>query len=596
MALVILAALWSVSAATLYWTVSSERQRAEVIAMAAEQATLSQRIAFLTSQLDPEAATCNSPAICDDLLQAAERLDANHALLSGQSDQPMGLGRFIRSLAPLYDAGSQTFRDEVQDFADAACRLARDALAPGTDRSALIYRIRNGGNTTMMQGHGLLVEVLEADAKRAIELARNVTVLSWLLTIAMVIGVSARIFRPMAEKLGAAMNQMEAARAEAEVAALEAAKANKARGEFLKTASHELKTPLNAIMGLAEVIREDRGAADRLLKEMAHASDHLLVMLNTILDTHRLDEGRLDLHPTPTPLAECLRDASEIGHDLAVRKSLGFTAAIDVPDDFIAEVDAGRLAQICLNLLDNAVRYTSKGDVSFAASLKEGPLGHRLTLTVEDTGIGISKQRLTKLFTRFESAPSAPGSSGFGLGLALVKTLVTRHGGDISVASKLGEGTRITLELNMPRAVLAPNAGTLDGDVSVLIVDDNQPNRLVAEAMMAMLGTSSDLTEDGQQAVACAMKKRYDLILMDIAMPVMDGVEATEAIRREDGPNKATPIVAVTAHVAPEDVGDYLNKGFQAVIHKPIRKALMADVYDRYVRKTGEEEKEEAKA
>ncbi|GGY54566.1 ATP-binding protein [Parvularcula lutaonensis] len=565
--------------------ITAERERAEFIALAAEQATLSQRIAFLAANLDPEASACTDPFLCAELLDAAERMERNHALLTG-ADPERHFARYVPAVAPIYASGSPTFASQVEAFAQSACRLARDALDEDTNRRELILNIRMSGSSTIMQTHALVVEVLEAEARRAIRVASYAGLSTWGLAIAILVVLSNKVFAPMVSRLAMALNQMVDARNDAIAAAEKAERANRARAEFLRSASHELKTPLNAIIGLSDVLREEKDGTDVLLSEVANASDHLLSTLNTMLDTHRLDEGELELADEPVHLAEHLKGVVEIPAPNVARKGLDFKVEIDVPDDLVTRGDANRLRQVCLNLLDNAVRFTKQGHVAFSARIENET---SIVLVIEDTGIGISKARRSSVFTRYSSQPEHKSAvaGGIGLGLSLTKTLTELMGGEIALHTELGKGTRfdVRLPLNVGDTVHGAS-WCREANPLVLVVDDNTPNRLVVDAMMKMLGARGVMATNGREAVRAASEEAFDLILMDIAMPVMDGIAATRAIRAGEGPNRHTPIVAVTAHIAPEDVHGLIEEGFQAVIHKPVRKKRVADIFSQYLSAT----------
>ncbi|MEO1658293.1 MAG: ATP-binding protein [Pseudomonadota bacterium] len=590
LALVLLASAWSVVSVVQYNTITGERSRASVIAMAAEQAALSQRIAFLVADSDFDGKGCFGGTQCEELVATVERMRANHAVLTGDTELS-SVAQHLGPLHEIYVAGAKSFADEVETFLYAASSLAMGSMDQmDVDETALRARIKNSGTHTMMQTHTLLVEVLEAEATRAIQAASMATSCAWIVSLLILGLISQKVFRPMADGLFAAFADMEKAQQEALQAAETAERANRVRGEFLKTASHELKTPLNAIMGLAEVIRHGEDKADRLLSEMSHASDHLLSMLNTMLDSHKIDEGKLKISETEVALADELQAIASIASDFSGRKGLTFESRFNVPSTIRVKTDAQRIRQVCLNLLDNAVRFTHQGTIYFGGEFVDNDGTPTLRLTVEDTGVGIEDNRLAEIFDRFSSVASVDNakSGGLGLGLSFTKTVIEMLDGSIDLRSKVGEGTCFTLSIPL-KTVSGTRPGEADQDQGapkrVLIVDDNMPNRMVAEAMVQLLGGETVMAEDGQRAVDMASNEQFDLILMDISMPVMDGITATETIRRSPGPNQYTPIVAVTAHVAQEEVPDLINRGFQAVVHKPMRKNLMETIFDEY---TGE--------
>lgn len=589
-ALLILAALWSIGSIIEFRLSQAERRRAELITLSMEQAGLSQRIAFLTSDLDPNSRSCRDYSHCQRLLQASQQMARNHKILAGEDPE------FVHFLGPveeLYDAGLVPFHDEVVAFYEASRALAVDTFESEVDRHHQIDLIAQSGTSNLMQTHGLIVAILESEAERAIERIGMVTALVWALSILIIFLVSTLIFAPMASRMGRMLSAMERAQKRAIDAAAKAEQANRARGQFLKTASHELKTPLNAIMGLAEVLRAGEDQADKLLLEMEHASDHLLSMLNTMLDTHRMEEGRLEINPSPTHLGKEMTSISDIARDMARRKGLDFTSSVHIPDEFQGEVDMMRLRSICLNIIDNAVRYTETGRIDLRSLLSNSDDGYAVSIIISDTGAGMTEEKIALLFDRAGRQNLTPGAGGMGLGLLLSKTLVEMMKGTIEVTSEVGEGSRfqISIPVTPTKPLQIEPAASACEETRILVVDDNHPNRLVAEAMMKMLGGISTMAENGQEAVDLAGEQPFDLILMDVAMPVMDGTEATRTIRREAGPNQDTPIIAVTAHAAPEDVAGLRTQGFQEVVHKPMRKGQMTELYNRYVLATQREQR-----
>ncbi|MEM7741877.1 MAG: ATP-binding protein [Pseudomonadota bacterium] len=587
LALLLLASVWTVVSIVQHQTIMAERSRASVIAMAAEQATLSQRIAFLITDNDLDERGCVRAVDCAELFSTIGRMQDNHLVLTGQT-APASVRPHVRSLAEIYAAGIIPFSEEVDTFLYAAKSLATGAMEDmDVDVASLRERIKSSGTSTLMQTHGLLAEVLEAEATRSFQGAAIVTATAWLLSLIVLVLISYKVFRPMADRLYETFADMEKAKQEALLAAETAERANRVRGEFLKTASHELKTPLNAIMGLAEIIRHGEDNADRLLSEMSHASDHLLSMLNTMLDSHKIDEGKLQILESEVALADELHAIAQIAADFTERKGLRFEKCFNVPSTIRVKTDPQRLRQVCLNLLDNAARFTDEGEVCFSGELVDQCGQLSLKLIVEDTGVGIEKERRTQIFDRYSSVASVDDatSGGLGLGLSFTKTIVEMLGGSIELRSEVDQGTRFDLVIPI-HAVSGNDSGQIQDNSSsikrILIVDDNMPNRMVAEAMVQLMGGESVLAEDGQQAVDRAASERFDLILMDISMPVMDGITATQTIRGSSGPNQFTPIVAVTAHVAQEEVPDLINRGFQAVVHKPMRKNLMETIFDEY--------------
>nr|WP_281373787.1 response regulator [Parvularcula dongshanensis] len=564
-----------------------ERHRAEAIAMVSSQRALSQRIALLTSRLDQDR---EPERLREELHAAIARMRRQHDVLTLGASADVDLTRFLSPIQGLYLQGYLPFDRQVRTFLERAETVS--AAEPGSDawQSAALdrYLVVGMGTDALPQSHALIVQVMQADAEAALTKGRWVDGLLWLSALGLIGAIAIFIFGPMGRRVADSIDNIATAEARARQAARSADAERKAKGAFLHAAGHELKTPLNALIGFADIIRQENVSdkADEALQEMQFASDHLLGLIDAILDAHRAEEGTLTLNEEAFCVAEPLEAASRITEGLCRRKGLGLEACIDVPTTSMVFGDAVRLRQICLNLLDNAVKFTEAGSVGFEASVAETEGVLTLSILVTDTGMGIPAARQSAVFERYAASEDAVarGVGGLGIGLSTTKTLVGLMGGEIALRSEEGAGTEVSVTI--PLAKVVPAAPALeaperDGPIRVLIVDDNAPNRMVAEAMVKIAGGEAVLGCDGVEAVEAANADWFDLILMDISMPRMDGIEAT-AIIREDGPNMTTPIIAVTAHVAREEVPDLLDQGFDEVIHKPIRKDLIADAMMRW--------------
>ena len=331
------------------------------------------------------------------------------------------------------------------------------------------------------------------------------------------------------------------------------------------------------------------GEVDAALQEMQLASDHLLGLLDAILDAHRAEEGTLTLSEDDFALHDVLMTSNRIAEGLCRRKGLEFVSRLDLAANVAVTGDAVRLRQICVNLLDNAVKFTSAGSVRFEAEIEEAEGSVTLLLTVADSGPGIPQHMIDGVFERYSAARTGGDQGavgGLGIGLSTTRTLTEMMGGAIELTSREGEGTEVAvrLPLLLGEVVLpALEAPRRSGPPRILIVDDNAPNRMVAEAMVKLTGAETTLCCDGVEAVEAAEADLFDLILMDISMPRMDGTEATRRIRRLANANAGVPILAVTAHVSREDVPPLLAEGFDEVIHKPIRKDTITAALERWL-------------
>ena len=376
-----------------------------------------------------------------------------------------------------------------------------------------------------------------------------------------------------------------------------AAAAGEAKSQFLARMSHELRTPLNSILGFAQVLLNDpRVMSDQQeqLQTLYDAARHLLDLVNGLLDLSKIAAGRLEMRPAPTELRPLLERCATLMGPEVVRKKLRFHLDIhpDVPAAIMA--DTMRLRQLLLNLLSNAVKFTpAEGDVWL--HVRPGALGKGLRIEVQDSGPGVPENERHLLFQDFMqlSTPAANGGeapAGTGLGLAIVSQLVGLMGGSIGYESPAQGGALFWVELPLPAAELprpslppppsdsppALAAPTKETRKRVLVADDVAANRLVARAMLTGAGHHVVLVEDGAAALAAVQADEFDLILMDLQMPVMDGLEATRRIRALPPPRNAVRIIAVTASVLPEQVEACREAGMDAHLAKPIdRESLL---------------------
>ena len=434
--------------------------------------------------------------------------------------------------------------------------------------------------------------------------------------------------------------------------ALEAARhASEAKTDFLANTSHEIRTPINAVLGMNEMILRETSKAERLDDSDAagfrnafrkiktysgnvdSAGNNLLAIINDILDFTKIEEGKMDIIEVSYQLSSVINDVSNMIYFKAKEKDLKFETDIDksIPDNLYGDVV--RVRQVMTNILTNAVKYTDKGSVllkmygSMSGEITDGKEVFDLVIEVTDTGIGISDENIGRLFGKFERFDLEKNSTkeGTGLGLAITKMLVDMMGGEIAVSSKYGEGS--TFSVTLPQIVLsrepvgnfkekfeksfgnrpdyhesfrAPSA-------KILIVDDTRMNLIVATEFLKDTKIGIDTAGGGKEAVELALKGKYDMILMDQRMPEMDGAEALANIKEhKEGPNIDTPVICLTADAVVGARERYLSKGFTDYLTKPIdstsleamlRKYLPEDkvIIDRGGEEIGNEETEDDK-
>jgi signal transduction histidine kinase/ActR/RegA family two-component response regulator len=369
--------------------------------------------------------------------------------------------------------------------------------------------------------------------------------------------------------------------------------ANVLKTQFLANMSHEIRTPLNGVLAMAEVMAmSDLTPVQRERLDVIRQSGGLLLaVLNDVLDLSKIEAGKLALLVDDFDLEAAMEPA--IANHVGAASSKGLAFDISYADDARGwwRGDADRIRQVVGNLLSNAVKFSLQGSVGVRFDVS--PMSGALRLTVSDTGVGIPLEKQATLFEKFNQADNSATRrfGGTGLGLAICRELTQMMGGSISVDSREGQGSTFTVELPLERGVPvdaaapAPVEETEDdgGALRLLAAEDNPTNQQVLAAVMGSLGIDIDIVADGQQAVDAWRKGGYDLILMDIQMPVMDGIDAARAIRaaeREES-RKRIPIVALTANALSHQVEEYMRAGMDGHVPKPIEIAKLYDAISR---------------
>nr|WP_281413850.1 ATP-binding protein [Rhizobium rhizoryzae] len=363
---------------------------------------------------------------------------------------------------------------------------------------------------------------------------------------------------------------------------------NRAKSQFMATMGHEIRTPLNAILGMVELLELNKLPEDALsrVRAIRRSGEALLDIINEILDYAKIEHGKLELEERPVDLVTLAENSAEMMRGRATEA--GTRISVDLPHRWHARhvlADPTRLRQVMLNLMSNAVKFTSEGTVTLRMRQQVRQSGVWLRVEVQDTGIGIGEEGRKKLFRPFSQVDASISRryGGTGLGLTICKEIIDRFGGRIGVDSAPGFGSTFWFEVPVQATeapateqdVETPNVFARIAPLRILLAEDNKINQQVILGYLGHLGQAAAVAENGQVALELASRQDFDLVLMDMQMPIMDGIEATRRLREPESRNRNVPIIALTANASEEDrrlCRDAGMTGFQA---KPISLAAL---------------------
>ncbi|WP_316793589.1 response regulator [Pedobacter frigoris] len=405
------------------------------------------------------------------------------------------------------------------------------------------------------------------------------------------IGILATAFNDMADTLYKNIKDLKLTEKHLIREKERAEQSEKAKQHFLINMSHEIRTPMNAILGFARHLEESLNDKDQQesIKMIIKSGDHLLMTFNDILDFSRIGTGEINFMILPFNLNETIQSIFMLTEPNARFKKVGLTYSIDEDIPKILYGDSVRLTQILLNLTSNAIKFTERGGIVISAAKLKEDLNHVLVeFRIKDTGIGIPSEKIEKIFDVFEQGTNSMSRKfgGTGVGLSIVKQLVTLQGGKISVDSILGKGSEFYFSMPFSKQNLSENEKGIEENsrqnednrkdgkgIKVLIVEDNAINQLLVLKLLHKHGYDTTVAENGKIALHKYNRADFDIILMDLQMPEMDGYEATIQIRKIDSYKRFVPIVAMTAHTIKGEYEKCMSIGMNDYISKPFRAA-----------------------
>lgn len=514
-ALLLVAIIVSVSAIAMRYIFMTQANDATIINVAGQQRMLSQRIALFAQRVS----LCDSAKAVHvaSLVESVDKFEANHQYLIA-----------LPSLPPRVSAiyfGSENLDKKINGFLNDAQAYA---LNPSCKTIPIVLDTTQ--TDAMLELLNTIVLNFESEAKNRIKRLEELEIALWLLTLLILVLEALLIFRPMEKRITANIKHLDKAIIKAQKAEQRALEASKAKSEFLASMSHELRTPMNGLFGMIELAIDNPSKSNNYLKKAKNAGKQLLMLINDVLDLSKIEAGKLRIENISFDLYQIIDDVVSLQAIYCRKKGLVFSyhRETDLPDTIIG--DPSRISQVLHNLLGNAIKFTETGQVSLHVSVNIKNKKHYLTYVVKDTGAGISNENQASIFNKFEQADQTTTRlyGGTGLGLSISAKLTELMEGTLSVESTLGEGSAFTFSIPIR---IDKRAQPVQSNVMLncAIVDDLQTSREYFEHLIKLQGLKASTFQSASDFLK-DKPDRFDLVILDLSMPNIDGVAAIEAM------------------------------------------------------------------